>query len=69
MKRERPILIGIVGDSAAGKTTISSGLVKLLGPEQVTHICTDDYHKYDRKERAANGPSRNTRPIPHRSRS
>lgn len=55
MKRERPILIGIVGDSAAGKTTISSGLVKLLGPEQVTHICTDDYHKYDRKERAANG--------------
>ena len=26
----RPIIIGIVGDSAAGKTTISRGLVQLL---------------------------------------
>lgn len=51
MKR-RPILIGIVGDSAAGKTTISNGLVNILGAERVTHVCTDDYHKYDRKERA-----------------
>ncbi len=48
----RPILLGIVGDSAAGKTTITSGLVKLLGPERVTHMCTNDYHKYDRRERA-----------------
>jgi phosphoribulokinase len=53
--RKRPIIIGIVGDSAAGKTTISSGLVKLLGPDRVTHVCTDDYHKYDRVERAALG--------------
>lgn len=52
MTRKRPILIGIVGDSAAGKTTISRGLVSLLGPERVTHVCTDDYHKYDRQERA-----------------
>ncbi|CAN5642786.1 phosphoribulokinase [soil metagenome] len=50
--KRRPIILGIVGDSAAGKTTISSGLVKLLGPERVTHVCTDDYHKYDRGERA-----------------
>ena len=27
-------------------------MVKLLGPERVTHVCTDDYHKYDRRERA-----------------
>ncbi len=52
MTKQRPIILGIVGDSAAGKTTISSGLVKLLGPERVTHVCTDDYHKYDRLERA-----------------
>ncbi len=52
MTKRRPIILGIVGDSAAGKTTISSGLVKLLGPERVTHVCTDDYHKYDRLERA-----------------
>ena len=51
MRRQRPIILGIVGDSAAGKTTITGGLVKLLGPERVTHVCTDDYHKYDRTER------------------
>ncbi len=48
----RPIILGIVGDSASGKTTLSKGLVRLLGEETVTHICTDDYHKYDRKQRA-----------------
>lgn len=48
----RPIILGIVGDSAAGKTTITQGLINLLGPERVTHVCTDDYHKYDRRERA-----------------
>ncbi len=51
MRKQRPIILGIVGDSAAGKSTITSGLIKLLGPERVTHICTDDYHKYDRRER------------------
>ncbi len=52
MNRYRPIVLGIVGDSAAGKSTISSGLARLLGAERVTHICADDYHKYDRVERA-----------------
>jgi phosphoribulokinase len=42
-----------MGDSAAGKTTLTQGLVNLLGPDRVTHMCTDDYHKYDRAERAA----------------
>ncbi|MCS7040786.1 MAG: phosphoribulokinase [Caldilineales bacterium] len=51
----RPIILGIVGDSAAGKTTITQGLVNILGPERVTHICTDDYHKYDRRQRAQLG--------------
>jgi len=45
-------VLGIVGDSAAGKTTITRGLVELLGEDRVTHICADDYHKYDRTERA-----------------
>lgn len=43
MNRQRPIILGIVGDSAAGKTTITSGLVKLLGENRVTHVCADDY--------------------------
>lgn len=55
MSLQRPIILGIVGDSASGKTTITRGLVKILGPERVTHVCTDDYHKYDRKERAQIG--------------
>lgn len=53
MNRQRPIILGIVGDSAAGKTTITGGLVKLLGEDRVTHVCADDYHKYDRLERKA----------------
>ena len=55
MSARRPIILGIVGDSAAGKTTITRGLVDLLGPERVTHLCTDDYHRYDRTERAQLG--------------
>ncbi len=55
MKAQRPILLGIVGDSAAGKTTLTQGLVNILGAERVTHVCTDDYHKYDRVERAQLG--------------
>ena len=51
----RPIILGVVGDSAAGKTTISKGLVEILGDENVTHIGTDDYHRYDRSERAEIG--------------
>lgn len=55
MSQQRPIVFGLVGDSAAGKTTLTGGLTRLLGPEHVTHICTDDYHKYDRKERGEIG--------------
>lgn len=55
MSRRRPIILGIVGDSAAGKTTLISGLIDIIGRDRVTHVCTDDYHRYDRKERAALG--------------
>jgi phosphoribulokinase len=52
---QRPVILGVVGDSAAGKTTITRGLVRVLGEEQVAHICTDDYHRYDRRQRAELG--------------
>lgn len=51
----RPIILGIVGDSAAGKTTLTKGIAQVLGAENVTVICTDDYHRYDRKQRAEIG--------------
>lgn len=52
---DRPIILGIVGDSAAGKTTLTRGIAQVLGEEDVTIICTDDYHRYDRTERAQIG--------------
>ncbi len=55
MATRRPILLGIIGDSASGKTTLTHGLVNLLGADRVTHVCTDAYHKYDRQERAKLG--------------
>ncbi len=51
----RPAMLAIVGDSAAGKTTITRGLADALGPDLITSICVDDYHRYDRDERKANG--------------
>jgi phosphoribulokinase len=47
----RPIILGVVGDSASGKTTLTRGLVRLLGEAQVSHVCLDDYHRYDRRQR------------------
>jgi phosphoribulokinase len=47
----RPIILGIVGDSATGKTTLTQGVAQVLGSENVTVICTDDYHRYDRIQR------------------
>ena len=44
-------MLGIVGDSGSGKTTITRGLVRVLGEDQVTHFCADDYHRYDRRQR------------------
>jgi phosphoribulokinase len=46
-----------VGDSASGKTTLSAGVAQILGEAHCTVICTDDYHRYDRAQRAAAGLS------------
>ena len=47
----RPVMLAIAGDSAAGKTTITRGLVEALGADRCTAVCVDDYHRYDRAER------------------
>jgi len=53
--RDHPVIIGIVGDSGAGKTTLAEGLADVLGRERTLVICIDDYHRYDRATRAVNG--------------
>ena len=54
---DHPIILGIVGDSASGKTTISQGIANILGSDRVVIICTDDYHNYERSERGNKGLS------------
>jgi len=51
----RPIVLGVVGDSGAGKTTLTRGLVRVLGDDDVAHLSADDYHRYDRHERRSLG--------------
>jgi phosphoribulokinase len=48
----RPTMLAIAGDSAAGKTTLTRGLVAALGASRSTSLCVDDYHRYDRLERS-----------------
>lgn len=50
--RRRPVLLAIAGDSAAGKSTVANGIVDALGPDRCLVLSTDDYHRYDRYERA-----------------
>jgi phosphoribulokinase len=47
----KPVMLAIVGDSAAGKTTFADGIMQLLGVDRVATVCTDDYHRYDRVQR------------------
>ncbi len=51
----RPIMLSIAADSGSGKTTITRGVVRVLGEDKVTHFCADDYHRYDRRQRAERG--------------
>ena len=52
---DRPVLLGLAGDSASGKSTLSRGIEYILGVERVGRVCTDDYHRYDRAARGALG--------------
>lgn len=51
----RPSLLGLAGDSASGKSTLSRGIEYVLGAERVGRVCTDDYHRFDRAERSRLG--------------
>jgi phosphoribulokinase len=47
----RPVMLAVAGDSAAGKTTLITGLVEALGRDRCVSVSTDDYHRFDRAER------------------
>jgi phosphoribulokinase len=51
----RPLVLGVVGDSGAGKTTLTRGLMRVLGDRQTARLNADDYHRYDRRQRAELG--------------
>ncbi len=48
---QRPVMLAIAGDSAAGKTTLTRGIAETLGADRATALCVDDYHRYDRAQR------------------
>src|SRR5436190_18189648 len=48
---QQPLIIAVCGDSGSGKTTLTDGMERVFGQERVTHICLDDYHKFDRATR------------------
>lgn len=51
----RSVVLGVVGDSGAGKTTLTRGLIRVLGDDHVARISADDYHRYDRRQRSELG--------------
>jgi len=48
-------IIGVCGDSGTGKSTLTDGIVKLLGDDLVTTFTLDDYHTEDREARKKSG--------------
>lgn len=45
---QKPVTIGIAGDSGAGKDTLSLALTDIFGAHTVVHLSGDDYHVWDR---------------------
>ena len=44
----QPYLIGISGDSGSGKSSLADGLKEIFGSKNITTICGDDSHKWER---------------------
>ena len=43
-----PLVVGIAGDSGAGKDTLVAALIRLLGATSIAHVSGDNYHKWER---------------------
>jgi uridine kinase len=44
----KPLTIGISGDSGVGKTTFSKGLASIFGEDSLAKVSGDDYHNWER---------------------
>ena len=53
--RPFPFVLGIVGDSGSGKSTVARGVRALIGAENATMVELDDYHRFTRGERQERG--------------
>jgi uridine kinase len=47
---KEPLVIGIAGDSGAGKDTLVNHIKDIFGYNSITHISGDDYHLWERKK-------------------
>lgn len=47
---KKPLLIGIAGDSGAGKDTLATALTQLFGSHSTVSLAGDDYHLWDRNK-------------------
>lgn len=45
---QKPLALGIAGDSGSGKDTLSRALAGVFGDHSVVHVSGDDYHIWDR---------------------
>ncbi len=46
----RPFVVGIAGDSGAGKDTYSRAIENIFGRQSITHLLGDNYHLWDRQK-------------------
>lgn len=45
---QKPVTLGIAGDSGSGKDTLSRAVAGMFGEHSVVHVSGDDYHVWDR---------------------
>ncbi|MDD1742154.1 MAG: phosphoribulokinase [Methanotrichaceae archaeon] len=51
LESRKVFIFGVAGDSGSGKTTISSGIKRILSDDIVAVLSMDDYHTIDRRQR------------------
>jgi uridine kinase len=50
-----PFILGIIGDSGSGKSTVAAAVRMLIGPDRVSSLELDSYHRHTRAERLEKG--------------